>query len=134
MLVSEINRAIRVLLCESFVNKYTCLYASRLSSVGEPLIRIIFRSLAKFQDPRHVIRVQLPDLIHHAMEPEIREYRGAFRLNTFSNMIFTMDLTKISVPSEPTFVRRSTKPVSFRFSITRNLRSKKSAKRIKLPE
>ncbi len=33
-----------------------------------------------------------------------------------------------------TFVRRSTKPVSFRFSITRNLRSKKSARRIKLPE
>ena len=36
--------------------------------------------VGKFQDPRHVIRVQLPDLIHHAMEPEIGEYRGGVPL------------------------------------------------------
>ena len=36
--------------------------------------------VGKFQDTRHVVRVQLPDLIHHAMEPEIREYRGGVPL------------------------------------------------------
>ena len=36
--------------------------------------------VGKFQDTRHVVRVQLPDLIHHAMELEIREYRGGVPL------------------------------------------------------
>ena len=130
MLVSEINRAIRVLLCESFVNKYTCLYASRLSSVGEPLIRIIFRSLANFKIPATLFGWSFP--ISSIMQCNLKSlnFREAASLNTLISMILIIAFTRISVPSEPTLEIFSTNPVSLPFSTMRKRSSKESYSRI----
>ena len=49
-----------------------------------------------------------------------------FSLKTLISMMFTIALTSMSVPSEPTFAIFSTQPVSLSFSIMRNCRLKVS--------
>ena len=90
------------------------------------MISNMLRQLANSSMPFTLLGCSLP--ISSIIQCTLKSpnFLETFSLKTLISMMFTIALTSMSVPSEPTFAIFSTQPVSLSFSIIRNSRLKVS--------